>query len=66
MSMGLFMSLVKLLITMITLSAMGESSFKARKTRRRRKRSWDWKSLVMEKKTSVASLVVNLSPWYTR
>lgn len=52
------MSLVRLLVTMMTSSAILDISLIARYTRRRRVTSFDWKSFVMAKKVSVASVAV--------
>lgn len=47
---------VYLLVTMMTSSAIFDISLMARYTSRRRDTSFDWKSLVVAKNTSVASV----------
>lgn len=59
------MSLVKLEVTIITSSAMVDNSLIPRYIIRRRITSWDWKSFVMAKNVSVASVVPSCSPWIT-
>lgn len=55
-------SLVRLEVTMMTSSASDDSSLMPRYTMRRSTTSRDWKSLVIAKNTSVASVDPNCSP----
>ncbi len=56
------MSLVRLLVTMMTSSAILDISLMTRYTSRRRVTSLDWKSFVTLKNVSVASVAVRCVP----
>ena len=60
------MSLVRDEVTMMTSSDIVERHLMPRYTIRRRMVSLLWKSLVMAKKHSVASVVPMVSPWLMR
>ena len=60
------MSLVRLLVTMMTSSAIWDISLMARYTRRRKDTSLDWNNLVTAKNVSVASVELRCVPWRGR